>query len=120
MAPYKILIFLKRRPGLSLAEFRDYYENHHMPLCLNYGRGMKRYVRRYIDHPIDPATGAVREFDYDVVTELWFDEKVQADLVLKFAGQGILPQDVIDDEERLFDRAKSRFVAVSECETDLA
>jgi EthD domain len=114
----KILIFLKRRPGLSLEEFRDYYENHHMPLCLKYARGMTRYFRRYVVHPVD-ATGAVQELDFDVVTELWFAEESVRDAALAFAGRGILPQDVIADEDKLFDRPMSRMVAIAECETDL-
>ncbi len=117
---HKVLIFLKRRPGMSLDEFRDYYENHHMPLCLKYGTGMQRYVRRYIEHPRDPESGEPRELEYDVVTEIWFADRSLADAVLLYAGQGKLPRDVIEDEERLFDRAKSRFVRVTECDTELA
>jgi hypothetical protein len=117
---HKILVFLKRRPGMSLEAFRDYYENHHMPLCLNYAQGMTRYVRRYIDHPLDPDTGAVQELDYDVITELWFSDRAIRDAALKFAGRGILPKDVIADEEKLFDRPRNRMVAISECETDPA
>ncbi len=116
--PYKVLIFLKRKPGLSLDEFRDYYENHHMPLCLRYARGMTRYARNYIEHPIDAETGRARELDHDVVTEIWFDDADVAGAALRYAGQGILPEEVIADEERLFDRAKSQMVAITGFETD--
>ncbi len=117
--PHKILIFMKRRPGLSMAEFRDYYENHHVPLCMKYNKGLVRYLRRYIEHPVNRETGAVEELDYDVVTELWFPDRAALEIVLKFAAKGILPADVIADEEKLFDRPKARFVAVNDCETQL-
>ena len=29
---FKVLSFLARRPGTDAASFRDYYENHHVPL----------------------------------------------------------------------------------------
>ena len=31
---WKILLFMKRKPGMSVAAFRDYYENHHVPLAM--------------------------------------------------------------------------------------
>ena len=47
---YKILYFMKRRPGMSVADFRDYYENHHSKFVQKYiTSDVKRYVRRYID-----------------------------------------------------------------------
>jgi hypothetical protein len=120
VATQKLLIFLKRRPGMSLEEFREYYETVHMPLCLKYARGVTRYVRRYIEHPVDEATGQRRELDHDVVTEIWFEDSAIADAALKYAGHGILPKAVIADEERLFDRSKNRMVRVTEYETDLS
>jgi EthD domain len=113
----KILIFMKRRLGMSLAKFRDYYENQHVPLCLKYNKGLKRYLRRYIEHPVDPDTGIVTEMEYDVVTELWFADAETRDAALRFAGRGMLPQAVIKDEERLFNRSKTRMVAIAEHET---
>ena len=117
---HKILIFLKRRPGMSREEFRDYYENRHVPLCMKYMNGARRYFRRYIDALPDPSTGKPVELAFDVITEVWFDDRAAFDTALKYAGSGILPQEVIDDEERVFDRPKSRFTWVTECETDLS
>lgn len=110
---HKILIFLKRKPGTSVEAFRDHYENRHVPLCMKYMGGAKRYFRRFID------TFPDAEFDYDVVTELWFDDRAAFETALNYAGRGILPEEVIADEERFLDRSKSRFTWVTECETDL-
>lgn len=115
----KILIFMKRRPGMTLDAFQDYYETQHVPLCMKYNQGLVRYLRRYITHPVD-ASGTMHELDYDVVTELWFNDVATRDAALKYAGRGVLPADVIADEEKLFDRPKTRMVAITECETDLS
>jgi hypothetical protein len=48
---FKLLILIKRRPGMSTQEFRDYYENKHSKLGGDIGVtvGMIHYVRRYLE-----------------------------------------------------------------------
>ena len=111
----KLLIFLKRRPGLGREEFRRYYEGVHAPLCLTYMAGVSRYVRRYLE----PAPG-MPEMEADVVTEVWMKDQAALDYVLANAAGDRLPPDVLADEHKLFDRSKSRFCAVIECETEMA
>ena len=117
---YKVLVFLKRRPGMTVAEFRTYYEEVHAKLCTKYAVGARRYLRRYVDAMPQPLTGATDEMDFDVITELWFDDRAIFDAVIKYAARGKLPPDVLADEERLFDRTRSRFATVIETETDLS
>jgi EthD domain len=112
---YKLLLFLKRRPGMSVEAFRDYYENNHRVLCEKYSVGVGRYVRRYLD-PLPASSG---ELPFDVITELWFDSKAVFDKVVEFTSKGVLPEEVIADEERLFDRARSRVATVVECDSDM-
>jgi hypothetical protein len=45
---YKILLFMKRRPGMTMADFMDYYENYHVPLALKSASGLAGYTRRYL------------------------------------------------------------------------
>lgn len=116
---FKILIFLKRRPGMSTAAFRDYYERVHSKLGEKYSTGVKRYVRRYIEPLAEDLGGQAEALDFDVITELWFEDRSVFDLVVKYAARGILPAEVIEDEERLFDRPRSRFVTVVEHESSL-
>ena len=115
---YKIMIFLKRRPGMSVEDFRDYYENVHAKLALKYSRGVKRYVRRYIDPLPNPETGADGELEYDVITELWFDDEATFRGTVKYMSTNLMPEDIIADEMNLFDRSKIRNAVVVECETD--
>jgi uncharacterized protein (TIGR02118 family) len=111
---HKLLIFARRREGMSREDFRDYYENHHVPLALKYSAGLKHYVRRYLE-----PTPGIPEPDYDVVTELWFEKRAIVDAVLSTMASDAMPADVIADEHNLFDRSSFRFYAVHDCATDL-
>ena len=110
---FKILMFLKRRPGMSVADFRDYYENHHAKLCEKYSTGVSRYMRRFLDPQPDPATGECRELPFDVITELWFEDERIFRATVDYLATGPLPDEVIADEEKLFDRRKSRTATVA-------
>lgn len=114
MSVHKLLLFMKRKPGLSHAEFRDYYENRHMPLCMKYWQGGERYMRRYIE----PVEGML-EPEFDVITELWFKDRAPIDMIIATMKKDAMPADVIADEANVFDRSKTRFHAVSEAETAL-
>lgn len=110
-----VLIFLKRKPGLSQAEFRAYYEDHHVPLCMRYMAGPRRYVRHYVESGPEDA-----DRPFDVITELEFESAAMRDAVLDALRRDALPAEVIADEHHLFDRSRSRAMAVSDHATDLA
>lgn len=114
MSEHKVLLFLKRRSGMGREDFRDYYENHHMPLAMKYMAGAARYMRRYLEPSLE-----MPEPDFDVITEIWFNDRKTADMVISAMARNLMPAEVIADEEKLFDRAASRAYAVSECETAL-
>ena len=116
---YKILLFMKRRPGMTLEAFKDYYENHHAPLCEKYASGISRYVRRYLTAHPNPETGATDELQYDVITELWFEDEAVFQGTVKYLATSIMPDEVVEDEKRLFDRPKLRMATVVERESSL-
>lgn len=115
-ATYKILLFMKRRPDLTVEAFRDYYETHHALLAQKYSRGIIRYVRRYIDPQPHPETGPAGELPFDVITELWFDDKRVFDATVKYLSTTIMPDEIVEDEQRLFDRSSFRIATVVERE----
>jgi EthD domain len=111
---------MKRRPGMSFEAFQDYYENHHAPPCAKYASGMNRYIRRFLTPHPNPETGATQELPFDVITELSFeDEKVFRGTV-DYLSTSIMPDEIVADEKRLFDRSKLRMATVVECESALA
>jgi EthD domain len=116
---YKILLFMKRRPGMSVEAFQDYYENHHAPLCVKYASGMKRYERRFLTPHPNPETGATEELAFDVITELWFDDETTFRNTVTYLSTSKMPEAVVEDEKRLFDRSKTRMATVVECASAL-
>jgi hypothetical protein len=114
---YKILLFMKRRPGMSLEAFQDYYENHHVPLCEKYTSGVNRYLRRFLTAHPNPETGATEELQYDVITELWFEDEAVFRSTVQYLATSIMPEEVVEDEKRLFDRPTMRMATVVECES---
>lgn len=118
-ALFKILIYLKRRPGMSTTAFRDYYEGVHSKFGEKYSDGLARYLRRYVEPLADDLVSHADALDFDVVTELWFEDRKAFDLVVKYAAHGRLPPEVIEDEARLFDRSKTRYITVVEHESTL-
>lgn len=116
---YKILLFMKRRPGMTMEAFRDYYENNHAPLCARYSSGVSRYLRRFlVPHP-NPETGESGELPYDVITELWFDDEKLFRGTVHHLSTSIMADEIVADEKQLFDRPKLRMATVIECESDL-
>jgi uncharacterized protein (TIGR02118 family) len=113
-APYKILLFMKRRPGMTMEAFQDYYENHHAPLCRKYASGISRYVRRFLTPHPNPETGESGELPYDVITELWFEDEATFRGTVKYLATSIMPDEVVEDEKRLFDRPRMRMATVVE------
>jgi hypothetical protein len=116
---YKILIFLKRRSGMNVEAFRDYYENHHAPLCAKYISGVSRYIRRFVEPHPNPETGATEELQFDVITELWFDDEAVFRGTVRYLSTSAMPDEVVEDEKRLFDRARTRMATVVEHESGL-
>ena len=114
---YKAAIFLKRKLGLSLPEFRAYYEDVHARLAGKYLSGATRYVRRYVEPVPNRETGQDGELDFDVITEVWFTERAPRDAMLAFGSKMALPSEILADEEKLFDRSKTRYAAVDEFDT---
>jgi uncharacterized protein (TIGR02118 family) len=119
-ATYKILLLMKRRPGMSVQAFRDYYENHHAPLAEKYSESVKRYIRRYVDPHPHPETGPVDELPYDVITELWFDDEAVFKGTLDYITTTIMPDEIVEDEKKLFDRSSFRIATVVERESDFS
>jgi hypothetical protein len=116
----KTIGLLKRRPGMSVEEFRAYYENVHRLIGEKYLTGhVEKYVRRYIDPPLNPRGSAPMEPEYDVILEIWYADRAAYDATRVVLSDPAVAQEIKDDEERLFDRPSMRFYLVDERESDL-
>jgi uncharacterized protein (TIGR02118 family) len=108
---------MKRKPGLSVEAFRDYYENNHVPLVSKYPSRAVRYMRRFIDPLPHPETGPFDNPPFDVITELWFDDEEAFRKSVAYLTTAIMPDEVVEDERKFFDRSSFRIATVTECES---
>lgn len=45
---FKIMVLIKRREGMSMADFIDYYESHHSVLAAKHLHHTQSYLRHYL------------------------------------------------------------------------
>jgi len=64
---FKLMVLLKKKPGLTEEEFARYWLETHAPLAKKLPA-----LRRYVVNVVRPRPG--REPDYHGVVELWFDD----------------------------------------------
>lgn len=95
---FKLMIFIKRRPDLTLAQFKHHYETAHVPLSLNNLPLMRKHARNYIR----PAKGE-GEPPFDCVTECWFEDKAAAKATAELIANTLKPL-IAADEARFMDR----------------
>ncbi len=84
----KQVVFLKRRPDMTIQEFMDYYENQHSQLSKRIGAkpplpNAQRYVRRYITPEKNPLTGEVIQSGYDCIMEIWWNTPQDFEAAMK-------------------------------------
>lgn len=110
----KVIMFAKRKEGMTREEFRERYESGHVPLVVSELPHMKRYVRNFVL----PARG-LPEPDFDVVTECWFADVAGWKANTAYVMDPVTGAALAADEDAFIDRAATRFVMVEECATDL-
>ena len=115
----KQVFLLKRRDGMSMEEFKHYYENHHAKFGEKMLTNARRYVRRYVKPQKNPLTGEVIELDFDVVMEIWWDSKEDCVAAGEAAVESGINKLVWEDEEKLFNTQDNRVFTVEERDTDL-
>jgi hypothetical protein len=114
---FKTLWFIKRKPGLTREQFKEHYENRHVPLGEHIIRGMAlNYVRFYL-HPIDPDGP---EPVYDAVMEMSFPDRATFDAMnAKLLADRDFVRVLVEDEARFIDREAAVHYCVEEIASDL-
>jgi EthD domain len=103
----KQVVFLKRRPDMTMQEFMDYYENQHSQLSKKMGAkpplpNAQRYVRRYITPEKNPLTGELLESGYDCIMEIWWNTRADFDAAMKGLGNPEFLSARMADERKVF------------------
>lgn len=115
----KMVALLSRKPGLTLEEFRTYYEERHVPLIAELNPFMADYRRSYVDFAtaskggISAAVGSWAP-DFDVLTEIWFEDRETFDKARAALTQPDSAARIGRDEENFLDRDNKRIFLVEE------
>lgn len=106
---FKTFAYLTKREGITSEAFKDYYENHHVPLVLSHAPLPKVYKRNYLVRG-DAANLESPTIDFDVITELaWDDRSGHEEWITRL---GI--SDIAEDEARFLDRSKTKAYVIDE------
>ena len=112
--PVKTVAFLKRKAGLSQADFVAYYESRHAPLILSIAPQITAYRRNYLSDQGAILAPGLTAPDFDVVTELYYADRPAFDAALAAFMTPANAARIAADEENHFDRTKTRFYVVEE------
>ncbi len=110
----KTIALLKKKAGLTRAQFIEYYETRHVPLILSIAPQICDYRRNFlIEEGAIVGPGAAAR-DYDAVTELWFPDRAAFEQAMAAFQDPANAARIAADEENVFDRNFTRFYAVEE------
>lgn len=103
----KQIVFLRKRPDLTMEEFMEYYENQHSQLSRKIGAppplpNAQRYVRRYVTPEKNPLTGEVIDPGFDCIMEIWWNSREDFDAAMKGLGNPEFLEARKADELKLF------------------
>jgi uncharacterized protein (TIGR02118 family) len=109
----RLTFVLRRKAGMSLADFQHYWREVHGPLVARHSTTLKilRYVQVHtLDDPVNDQLAGARggmEPPYDGVAELWWtDREVMASTFATAAGQAA-GKELLEDEARFIDLPNS-------------
>jgi hypothetical protein len=104
---FKVFGYLSKRDDLSAEAFKDYYENHHVPLILTLAPAPQLYKRHYVKHA-DELNLRDETLDFDVITELGFADRAGFLGWISAVSSGQAGEQVAADEARFLDRSRTR------------
>ena len=115
----KVVTLLTRKSGMSREAFIEHYETHHKKIGEKYRSGFAvKYQRRYLT-VADAANHAPTELPFDVLMEIWFPDQARMDKAMALIASESAQIEITADEERLFERDKTRSYVVEEYESDM-
>jgi hypothetical protein len=117
----RLVALLKRRAGMSMEEFIEYYETQHLVLALPFIRDHAiEHCRRYLIPMPNPIGGSRVESPYDVITEVAFPDESRLAQAIRSLSSPEVSQLIAGDEKKLFNRRQCHAFRVDLRRTDLA
>lgn len=115
----KQVCLLTRRPDMTMAGFRDHYENVHARVAASLMPEALRYQRRYVQPEISPVTGQPIPVPFDCLTEIWWETREEFEAAMEAIGQGKAQRRLCEDEEMLFAAHDYPVFSAEDCETPM-
>lgn len=112
----KIVILIKKKPGMSREDFIHHYETSHAVIGKRLlGHLWTKYVRNYPVSLMEyqPEDNSVED-SYDAVTEIWLKDQAAVEEMARIIN---LPENnkiILEDEEKFQDRLATRLLMVEE------
>ena len=109
----RIVFALRRKPGMSLAEFQDYWKSQHGPLVASFATDLNilRYVQTHtLEDPANEAAQKVRgnmEPHYDGVAELWWSSEAELEETMQTEAGRAAGAALLEDERTFIDLPNS-------------
>lgn len=110
---FTVLSYLVKRNGMSVEDFVDYYERHHVPLIMSLAPAPIVYERHYVRRG-DAANVNDAMIDFDVVTEIAFTDRAAFQAWSEAVGTGDAGERVAADEARFLERSRTRASVVDD------
>ena len=115
----KLVSLMNRKPGMSMADFIEYYETRHVPLILRLLPFVADYRRNYVlegppYHTAHMAPGRSDLRAFDVMTELTFASTEMFGNMVDALSAPEIGRLIAEDEANFLDRMTSRSYLVEE------
>jgi hypothetical protein len=104
----KVIALIKRRADLARADFRQHYEEIHVPLALRHLDQMSKYVRNHVT-----AEVAGGPCGFDCLTEFWYADQAALQRVLAYL-QSAAAEPIRRDELAFMAKPENVFFPVEE------
>jgi hypothetical protein len=114
----KIVILIKKKPGMSREDFINHYETSHSVMGKRMlGHLWSKYIRNYPKGLVEYQPEAISmDGTYDAITEIWLKDE---DALAEMTRLINVPENnriILEDEEKFQDRQHTRLFVVDEVE----
>ena len=103
----KAIALLTRRADVPHAQFIAHYEHTHVPLILRSFPQIREYRRNFVDLSDVRRAPGVADPPFDVITEMWFDDRAGYDEMLAAHADPAIGGPVAADANLFLDMSKT-------------
>ena len=118
--PVKMIVMVKRKPGLTPEQFRDGYENSHSRIAVRlFGHLWLEYRRNYLQtgRTFEGQEGGADVIEYDAISEFVLRDEAALEEMGRISAANFAM--IKEDEAKWFDQSKCWIVAAETVEEDL-